>query len=129
MAASRPKLSDREFDAIVQQAMDRIPVEIRQHLDNMLITVQRRPAAEMLAEVGMGPDETLFGLYWGVPLTERSIVDPPLYPDTIYLFQEPLEQMCTDREMLIEEIEITLVHEVAHALGLSDAELDVLGYG
>lgn len=129
MAASRSKLTNREFDAIVQQAMDRIPVEIRQHLDNMLITVQRRPAAEMLAEVGLGPDETLFGLYWGVPLTERSVIDPPLYPDTIYLFQEPLEQICTDREMLIEEIEITLVHEVAHALGLSDAELDALGYG
>ncbi|MCJ8500914.1 metallopeptidase family protein [Desulfatitalea alkaliphila] len=128
MAASRPKLSDREFDAIVQQAMDRIPVEIRQHLNNMLITVQRRPTAEMLAEVGLGPDETLFGLYWGVPMTERSIIDPPLYPDTIYLFQEPLEQMCADREMLIEEIEITLVHELAHALGLSDAELDALGY-
>jgi len=83
----------------------------------------------MIEEAGLPPGETLFGLYCGVPLTERSITDPPLHPDTIYIFQETLEQHCATREELIEEIEITVVHEVAHFLGLDDAQLEALGYG
>jgi predicted Zn-dependent protease with MMP-like domain len=129
MTEKHSRLSDKAFDEVVQQALARIPMEIRQHLDNILITVQRRPSAEMLEEMGLPEGETLLGLYWGVPLIERSAIDPPLYPDTIYLFQEPLEQLCSTREELIEEIEITVVHEVAHFLGLSDAQLDALGYG
>ena len=129
MAGTKLRLSNRAFDTIVQQALARIPEEIRQHLENIVITIERRPSDEMLAEMGLAPGETLFGLYWGVPLTERSLIDPPLYPDAIYLFQEPLEQMCTTREELIDEIEITVVHEIAHALGLTDGELEALGYG
>lgn len=129
MAGKKSKLSAEAFDHIVEQAIARIPEEIREHLDNILISVQQRPSAEMLAEMGLAPGETLFGIYWGVPLTERAVTDPPLYPDTIFLFQEPLEQMCATRDELIEEIEITVVHEIAHALGLTDAQLEALGYG
>ena len=124
-----PQLSEKAFDEIVTQAIARIPIEIRQHLENILITVQDEPDDEMMAETGISAGETLFGLYWGVPLTERSVIDPPLYPDIIYIFKKPLEQSFFTRGELIEEIEITVVHEVAHALGLSDAELDSLGYG
>ena len=129
MVGKKIKLSAKEFDAIVEQAIERIPEEMRRHLDNIMISVQKRPSAEMLAELDMGPDETLFGIYWGVPLPERLVTEPPLYPDTIFLFQEPLEQFCLTREELVEEIEITVAHEIAHALGLSDDELDALGYG
>ena len=129
MVEKKIKLSTKEFDAIVEQAIDRIPEEMRQHLENIMISVQKRPSAEMLAELDMGPAETLFGIYWGVPLPERSATAPPLYPDTIILFQEPLEQFCLTREELVEEIEITVAHEIAHALGMSDQELDALGYG
>ncbi len=129
MADIRPQLSEQEFDEVVQEAFEHLPAEIREHLDNLLITVQRRPSPEMLAELELPPGEMLFGLYWGVPLNERSVFDPPHPPDTIYLFQEPLQQVCATREELIEEIEITLAHEIAHFLGWSDAELEALGYG
>jgi predicted Zn-dependent protease with MMP-like domain len=129
MTGGKSKLGAREFDRMVKQAIERIPLEMRQHLDNILITVQRRPSAEMLEELELAPSETLFGVYWGVPLTERTVTDPPLYPDTIFLFQEPLEAACATRAELVEEIEITVAHEIAHALGLTDAELDALGYG
>ncbi len=129
MVGKKIKLSAKEFDAIVEQSIDRIPEEMRRHLENIMISVQKRPSVEMLAELDMGPDETLFGIYWGVPLPERSVTEPPLYPDTIFLFQEPLTQFCLTREELVEEIEITVAHEIAHALGLSDRELDELGYG
>jgi predicted Zn-dependent protease with MMP-like domain len=125
---SRMKLSNAEFDRIVRQAIRRIPEEIRRHLDNILITVQKRPAPDMLEEMGYPPDEPLLGVYWGVPLNERSIAEPPLYPDTIYIFKEPLEEMCIDRAELEEEIEITVAHEVAHYLGMSEERLAELGY-
>jgi predicted Zn-dependent protease with MMP-like domain len=124
-----PKLTADAFARVVEQAIARIPEEIRRRLDNILISVKARPSAEMLEEVGLAPDEPLFGIYWGVPLIERSVTEPPLYPDTIYIFQEPLEAFCVTRAELIEEIEITVVHEVAHFVGFSDEELAALGYG
>jgi predicted Zn-dependent protease with MMP-like domain len=124
----RMKLSNPEFDRIVKRAIRRIPEEIRQHLDNILITVQKRPAPDMLAEMGYPPDEPLLGVYWGVPLNERTVAEPPLYPDTIYIFKQPLEEMCVTHEELEEEIEITVAHEVAHYLGMSEERLAELGY-
>ena len=123
------KLSDKAFDRIVKRAIRRIPQEIRGHLDNLLITVQKRPSKEVLDEMGLPPDASLLGLYTGVPQPERSISAPPLYPDTILLFQEPLEEMCETMEDLEEEIAITVVHEIAHALGISEERLAELGYG
>ncbi len=122
------KISNKEFDRVVQQAIGRIPEEIRRHLDNILITVQKRPSPEMLDEMGYPPDEPLLGIYWGVPLNERTVAEPPLYPDTIFIFKEPLEEMCATREELEEEIEITVAHEVAHFLGMSEERLAELGY-
>ena len=122
------KISDKAFDRIVQKAIDRIPEEVRRHLDNILITVQKHPSRELLEEMDMDPDEPLLGLYWGVPLTERSVTSPPDFPDTIFLFQSPLEEMCETLEELEEEIEITVVHEIAHAVGIPEERLEELGY-
>jgi predicted Zn-dependent protease with MMP-like domain len=122
------KLSNKEFDRIVKEAIARIPEEIRQHLENILITVQKRPDPDMLSEMGYAPDEPLLGLYWGVPLNERTLGEPPLYPDTIFIYKESLEEMCATREELEEEIEVTVVHEVAHFLGMSEERLAELGY-
>ena len=129
MRDSHPKLTTEAFARVVEQAIARIPEEIRRHLENILISVKQQPDTEMLEEMGLAPDEPLFGIYWGVPLTERSLADPPLYPDTIYIFQQPLEAFCTSREELLEEIEITVVHEIAHLFGFSEADLEALGYG
>ena len=123
------KLSEKEFDGIVQKAVARIPREIREYLENIVITVQKRPSKQMRAEMEMGPDDTLFGLFQGVPLIERSVTSPPLYPDMIYLFQEPLEDICETLEELEEEIEVTVVHEVAHYIGMTEERLAELGYG
>jgi predicted Zn-dependent protease with MMP-like domain len=122
------KLNNKEFDKIVQRALRRIPDEIRQHLDNILITVQQWPAPDLLEEMGYPPDEPLLGVYWGVPLNERSAAEPPLYPDTIYIFKGPLEEMCESLEELEDEIEITVVHEIAHFIGISEERLAELGY-
>ena len=83
----------------------------------------------MREEMELGPDGSLLGLFEGVPLIERSVTSPPLYPDIIYLFQEPLEAMCETPEELEKEIEITVVHEVAHYVGMTEKRLTELGYG
>jgi predicted Zn-dependent protease with MMP-like domain len=123
------KLDEAEFDGIVAKAIKNIPREIRQHLDNIVISVKKRPSREMMREMEIPPGEYPLGLFQGVPMIERSVTLPPLYPDMIYLFQEPLEQMCETREELEAEIEITVVHEVAHYIGMTEERLEELGYG
>lgn len=122
------KLSRKAFDRMVEQAVGRIPGEIRRHMDNLSISVQARPSAELLQDMGMEPDDLLLGLYQGVPLPERSVLDPPLYPDLILLFQEDLEAVCETLDDLAWEIEVTVVHEVAHFLGMDEERLTDLGY-
>ena len=124
------RLQRKEFERVVRRAYNRIPAEIRNRLDNVVLTVKRRPSREMLEEMGYPPDEPLLGLYWGASLAEHSFFAlPPLYPDTIFIFQEPLEEMCGTLGELEREIEITVVHEVAHFLGISEERLEELGYG
>ena len=106
-----------------------IPEIFRAQLNNMTITVEDLPSQDLLLEMEMPPDETLFGVFTGVPLPERSVTEPPLYPDVIIIFQKPLMAACQSFGELEEEIAITVVHEVAHYLGLSEERLEELGYG
>ncbi|MFH1026385.1 MAG: metallopeptidase family protein [Pseudomonadota bacterium] len=124
------KLNPQEFDRAVRRAFNRIPAEIRERMDNVVLTVKKRPTRKMVEEMGYSPDEPILGLYCGTSLQEHSFFDaPPLYPDTINIFQEPLEEMCETIEDLEREIEITVVHEIAHFLGIDEARLEELGYG
>lgn len=123
------KLSRKKFERIVERAIGRIPEEIRNRMENLAISIETVPEPELLEEMEIPPGDTLFGVYTGVPLPERSAIEPPLYPDTILIFQEPLETFCESVEELEVEIEITVVHEVAHYLGLDDDALADLGYG
>ncbi len=123
------KLSEKDFDRIVKKAIRSMPEEIQQYLDNIVISVKKRPSKKMLHEMGLSPEEPLLGVYDGVSLMDRSVTSPPLFPDSIILFQEPLEEMCETIEELEEEIEITVVHEIAHFVGISEERLEELGYG
>jgi predicted Zn-dependent protease with MMP-like domain len=123
------KLTDKEFDKIVKRAIHRIPFEIRKHLDNVQISVLSRPSRKMLEEMDLPRHETLLGLFWGVPLSEQSITIPPLFPATIFIFHEPLQEICETIDELEKQIEITVVHEIAHAIGIDEDRLSELGYG
>jgi predicted Zn-dependent protease with MMP-like domain len=121
-------LNQKAFDKAVRRAIDRIPDEIRDHLENVVISVRRRPSREMLKQMGVPPGETLLGLYQGDSLMDRSFFSTPAFPDTIFIFQEPLEEICDTIEELEREIEITVVHEIAHFLGIEEDRLEELGY-
>jgi len=122
------RISRREFENAVEQALEKIPEMFRDQLTNMAIAVEDRPSRDLLQEMGVPPDETLFGVFTGVPLTERSPADPPLYPDVILIFREPLMAACRSREEIEREIAVTVVHEVAHYLGMREEDLEDLGY-
>jgi len=123
-----PRLSQDEFDLIVAHAVERIPRDIRRHLDNIAITVQRRPSRTLLREMHVPRGDTLYGIFEGDALTERSASEPPLYPDRIIIFQEPLENDCDTIDERTREIERTVVHEIAHYFGIEEERLAELGY-
>ena len=123
------KISEKEFDKIVKKAIKRIPSDIRGYLNNIAISVKNRPTEKMMEKMDVPPDAILFGVYQGIPLIERSVTSPPLFPDTILLFQEPIEEICENKEEIEDQIEITVVHEIAHFFGISEERLRELGYG
>ena len=122
-------ISRKEFEDAVERVLEMIPEMFRTQLNNMTIVVEDRPPQDLLLEKVVPHGETLFGVFTGVPLPERSVIEPPLYPDAILIFSEPLMAACHSLEELEEEISITVVHEVAHYLGLSEEQLEELGYG
>jgi predicted Zn-dependent protease with MMP-like domain len=116
-------LSREEFEAAVADALDAMPADLMRQLDNVAFFVEDEPAP--------GEPE-LLGLYEGVALTERDngwgMVNLNL-PDRIVLFRGPLMRLCADREELLTEIQVTVVHEIAHHFGIDDDRLHDLGWG
>jgi predicted Zn-dependent protease with MMP-like domain len=124
-----PRLSARAFDRAVQKAMSRIPEEFLRHIEDVTVLVQEEPSPDVLADLDVPEGETLFGVYLGTPLGEKSVFDTPIEPDRIVIYKRPLEDFCETVEELIREIEITVVHEVSHHFGIDDQVLARYGYG
>jgi predicted Zn-dependent protease with MMP-like domain len=114
-----------EFDDAVDDAIDRIPDDLARAMDNVAIFV----VEEYEPGPGEPADTELLGLYEGTPLTERdSWWDAGSLPDRISIFRGPLMRLCSTREELVEEILVTVVHEVAHHFGIDDDRLHELGW-
>jgi predicted Zn-dependent protease with MMP-like domain len=118
----------KQFEALVQEAALELPEEFREKLTNVAIVIEDYPSQELLDRMEVPDDETLFGLYEGVPLTERGHFNEPLFPDRILIFQGPIEEECDSPEEIREEVRITLLHEIAHFFGFDDDELEERGY-
>jgi predicted Zn-dependent protease with MMP-like domain len=118
----------KQFESLVQDAIRELPQEFRDKLTNVAIVIEDYPSQELLDRMEVPEDETLFGLYEGVPLPERGHFNEPLYPDRILIFQGPIEEECDSPEEVCEEVRITLLHEIAHFFGFDDEELEERGY-
>jgi len=114
------EISDAAFDEAVSQALDEVPAELMDLVDNVVVLVEDEPD---------GPDKELLGLYEGIPLSERDSLYGAVLPDHIFIYRGPLKRMCDSTEELVEEIGITVVHEIAHFFGIEDDHLDELGWG
>lgn len=114
-------MDPERFDALVDEALDSIPEELAAQVRNLVVLVEERPPPEE-------PPDTL-GLYDGVALTERSDLWGGRLPDRILIFRGPLLRMCDSEDQLVEEVRITVVHEIAHHFGISEHRLHELGWG
>ncbi len=119
-------MTRERFLALVDEALEDIPPEFRDALTNIAIVVEDRPSAAQLAEVGVEPPDTLFGLYEGIPITERGWAHGNTLPDKITLFQEPIEDDSEDEDDVVVAIGETLIHEIGHYFGLSEEEIEAI---
>ncbi len=113
-------MANEDFEELVAIALDTIPAELADLMDNCVILVEDYPPPDVL------PDT--LGLYTGTPLTERTGSYTGL-PDTVQIFREPILAICETHEDVVEEVRITVVHEIAHHFGIDDERLHELGYG
>jgi predicted Zn-dependent protease with MMP-like domain len=124
--SARPRPSHRPFEELVAGALDSIPEPFASALDEVAVVIADEPSADQRRENEIGPDEDLYGLYEGVPRTEWG-ADWAAVPNRITLFRLPLEADFADPEDLADEVWLTVVHELAHHLGIDDARLHDLG--
>jgi predicted Zn-dependent protease with MMP-like domain len=111
------------FARLVRNALDGLPAEFHERIRNLEIVIEDEPSPDRVPDGG-----TLLGLYEGVPLTERGAQEPYL-PDRICIYRGPIERMTASPRRQAEIVRDTVVHEIAHHFGISDARLADLGLG
>ena len=114
------EIDESEFEELVSHALDGVPPELTALMDNVVVLIEAEPPA---GEPG------ILGLYDGVPLTERDTSYTFREPDRIFIYRGPLTRMCESAEELVDEVRITVVHEIAHHFGISEGRLHELGWG
>jgi len=114
------EMGSDEFEHEVGVALDAIPSELADLVRNCVVLVEDEPPDDE-------PD--LFGLYEGIPLTERDSWYGGILPDRILIFRGPILRHCRTRDEVVDEIGVTVVHEIAHHFGIDDERLEELGYG
>jgi predicted Zn-dependent protease with MMP-like domain len=112
-------MTPEAFEDLVAEALDEIPDELARLVDNVVIVVED--------DVAPGADR-LLGLYEGIPLTERGSTYAGAMPDRITIYRIPILEICDDEEDILDEVHITVVHEIAHHFGIDDDRLHELGY-
>ncbi len=121
-APRRPRAARHDrFDQLVDRAIAAIPEPFRTALDDVAVVIADEPTRDQLRENGLGPDEILYGLYDGVPLNEWGADWVPV-PSRILVFRLPLEEDFPDPDDLADEVRITILHELAHHLGIEDED-------
>jgi predicted Zn-dependent protease with MMP-like domain len=118
-------VSDEEFQQLINQALEELPGEHVKNIKNVAILYEAEPAPEQRQKLALRHDQTLLGLYEGLPLSQRQ-GQARLLPDKITLFKRPLEWQSKDAQSLKEQIKHTLWHEIAHYYGLDHKRIHEL---
>ena len=118
-----------EFEDLVESALKKLPRPFRQKLKNIAVVVEDWADDETLEDVGIEPPDTLYGLYRGVDLTRRDSSYGNVLPDTIHIYQSPIEEDCADPEEMAELVRDVVVHEVGHYFGLDDETMEDIEQG
>jgi len=123
------RVSKERFGELVEQALSEVPEPFATHLEEVSIEIRDLPTGREARQVGAEKDSLLLGLYHGRPRTHRSVMDDLVFPDLIYLFQRNIERVSDSETDLIEQVRTTVLHEIGHHFGMSEEDLDELGYG
>lgn len=115
------------FERLVDQALDSIPDWLLERLENVAIVVEDAPDPDDLAEMDIPPGSELYGLYVGIPLTQRNSAYSMVLPDRIVIYRNALRRNFRDINELREQVRQTVLHEVGHALGMDHEKLAELG--
>ena len=117
------RIPPEEFEALVEQALDGLPEEYAELLDNVAVMVEEEPHPDDLEELGLDPEvDELFGLYQGVPLTERDSFYSAM-PDRVEIYRGPILRSCDNRRQVIREIRDTVIHELGHHFGMEEEDM------
>ena len=114
-------MTDEEFTKLVEAGIAELRSDIRAKLDAVAIVIEDEPTAEQLADLGCTADDRIFGLYEGVPLTERGLLDEVILPDKITIFKNAILATYTKPEDIQACVANTVWHEVAHYFGMDEA--------
>jgi len=123
------RMSLRKFGRIVARVMETLPEELKQYLDNLVVDVEEEPDERTLREMGFTEEEiaagdSLYGLFSPMPLPNTEGMDSDDPPHRIFIYKRPLEEDFPDRRALMIEIRKTVIHELAHHFGYTDADLE-----
>jgi predicted Zn-dependent protease with MMP-like domain len=122
------RVSKAHFNELVETALEELPEQFANFLEEVPLEVRDQPDAEQLRKARVSRGGLLLGLYVGRPRTLRSVEDSGTLPDLIYIFQQPIETVCNSEEELIRQVRVTVLHEIGHHFGLNEEDLERLGY-
>jgi predicted Zn-dependent protease with MMP-like domain len=117
-------MTREKFTQLVEEALKEIPRRFRKEMKNVAVVVEDEPSPELLEEMGIERGETLFGLYQGTPLTERSWGFGNALPDRISIYQKPTEEACETEDDVRDCVAETVIHEFGHYFGMSEDEIE-----
>ena len=122
------RVSKAQFGELVEAAIQELPEEFAEFLEEVPIEVRDQPTESQLQQAGVREGGLLLGLYVGRPRTQRHVEDSGALPDVIYIFQEPIQAVCGTEAQLIRQVRVTVLHEIGHHFGLNEEDLTRLGY-
>ena len=122
-------LSDEEFEAVVDEAIQSIPAGFDCYLEDLVVDVEDMPDQATCEQLGLRDPRSLLGLYRGTPLTGRHVEAPYRYPERIVIYQRNIERVCRSKRRMVAQIRRTVLHEIGHHFGLTEHQLRELGYG
>lgn len=121
-------VSKDEFAGLVERAIALLPEPFARALEEVSVEIRPRPSRSQLRKMGMREDDLLLGLYEGIPLTDRHVELSAKLPDVVFIFQEDIELVSENPGDLVEQVRITVLHELGHHFGMGEDELGEVGY-
>lgn len=122
-------MTHSEFEALVERALRTLPRRFKEKIANVAIVVEDWADDETLRELDIEPPDTLYGLYRGIDLTHRDTSYGNVLPDTIHIYQGPIEEDCADAAEMAELVRDTVIHEIGHYFGLDDDTMEGIEQG